>query len=68
MTPTNPSRRRKAASDEDAPVEGTQFAELPESTETALEEPEWLRQAAAPDSPDPERGQDAKSKADAAPS
>ncbi|MEO8274500.1 MAG: UvrD-helicase domain-containing protein, partial [Chloroflexota bacterium] len=64
MTPTDPSRRRKAASDEDAPIEGTAFAELPESTASAPEEPEWLRQAAAPDGPDPEAGRDPKAKAE----
>ena len=53
MPSSNPSRRRNAASDEDAPVEGTQFAELPEATATAPEEPTWLTDAPA-DERDPE--------------
>ncbi|MEO5705092.1 MAG: UvrD-helicase domain-containing protein [Candidatus Limnocylindrales bacterium] len=64
MTPTNPSRRRKAASDEDAPVEGTAFSELTELPATAPQEPEWLRQADGPDGPDPEAGRDPKAKAE----
>jgi DNA helicase-2/ATP-dependent DNA helicase PcrA len=66
VTPTNPSRRRKAASDEDAPVEGTAFADLADVAAAAPEEPEWLRQAAAPDGPDPEGGRDARTRAEAA--
>ena len=64
MTPTDPSRRRKAASDEDAPIEGTEFAQLPEAAATAPEEPEWLRQAGTSDGPDPEAGRDPKAKAE----
>jgi DNA helicase-2/ATP-dependent DNA helicase PcrA len=66
VTPTNRSRRRKAASDEDAPIEGTRFAELPESAGTAPDEPEWLRDTGAADGPDPEAGRDARTKAEAA--
>ena len=64
MTPTDPSRRRKAASEEDAPTEGTQFAELPEAAATPPDEPEWLRDATAPDGPDPEAARDPKAKAE----
>ncbi len=64
MTPTDPSRRRNTASDEDAPVEGTQFAELPDGPAAAPDEPAWLRDAGGTDGPDPEAGRDPKVKAE----
>jgi len=54
VSPTNPSRRRQAAPDDAGPIEGARFEELVEATAVAPEEPEWLRAAAAPESPDPE--------------
>jgi DNA helicase-2/ATP-dependent DNA helicase PcrA len=54
VSPSNPSRRRKAAPEDDAPIEGTRLEELVEATAVAPEEPDWLRAAAAPESPDPE--------------
>src|SRR5512132_2586829 len=68
VTPTDPSRRRKAASEADAPDEGTRFEELPPTpgeAEAALpSEPDWL--AATPlDERDPEARPDAAARAEA---
>jgi ATP-dependent DNA helicase UvrD/PcrA len=54
VSPTNPSRRRKAAPEDEAPVEGTSSEDPSEGKPTAPEEPDWLRAAGAPDGHDPE--------------
>ncbi len=63
VSPTNPSRRRKAAPEDEAPTEGTRFEGVAEAAEAAPEEPEWLRTAAVPDGPDPEARLSAKERA-----
>ena len=66
MTPTHPSRRRKAASDEAAPDVGTHFEELPptpgEAAAALPAEPDWLAEA-PPDERDPEARPDAAARA-----
>jgi DNA helicase-2/ATP-dependent DNA helicase PcrA len=66
VTPTDPSRRRKAASDEDAPDAGTHFEELAptpgEATAALPAEPDWLAEAPL-DERDPEARADAAARA-----